>query len=89
MPKAEISWKRVDAEGTKLQIYAQRIGREWIFHIRQRRYDPWQPLENPPLEDWLALLDAIERSVPRRRYPPDEITRVRKRIRELYPEAEF
>jgi hypothetical protein len=89
MPKAEISWKRVDAEGTKFQVYAQHVGREWIFYIRQRRYDQWQPLKHPPLEDWLALLDAIERGVPRRRYPPDEAALVRKRIREIFPEAEF
>ena len=29
MPKAEISWKRVTDDGVKLQVYAQRVGREW------------------------------------------------------------
>ena len=34
MPKAEISWKRVTADGEKLQVYAQRVKREWRFFHR-------------------------------------------------------
>jgi len=89
MPKAEISWKRTDADGVKWQVYAQHVGRDWIFYARERRYDRWEHTEKPPLEDWLSLLDAIERGVPRRRYKPDELDRVRQKIRELFPEAEF
>jgi hypothetical protein len=89
MPKAEISWKRVGDDGESFQVYAQHVGREWRFFRRQRRYDQWQRLERPPLEDWLELLDALERLVPRRRYQPDELDRVRKKVRELFPRAEF
>lgn len=89
MPKAEVSWKRVDAQGVRHQVYAQHVGREWIFYIRERRFERWQPMKNPPLEDWLALLDAIERRVVRRRHPPAEADRVRQRIRELFPEVKF
>jgi hypothetical protein len=89
MPKAEISWKRVTAEGVSLQVYAQHVGRDWLFFAREKRYDCWQRIEEPPLEDWLELLDAIQRRIHRRRIRPEEDSRVRKTIRERFPEAEF
>lgn len=87
MPKAEISWKRVTEDGTKLQVYAQHVGRDWKFFQRGKRFEVWQPVENPPLEDWLELLDAIQRLITRRRYQPDDEARLRKQIRERYPES--
>ncbi|MEY2787525.1 MAG: hypothetical protein RLZZ34_668, partial [Verrucomicrobiota bacterium] len=46
-------------------------------------------MPEPPLEDWLELLDALERGYVRRRYPPEHIEAVRKRIREVFPEHRF
>ncbi len=89
MPKAEIGWDRVDQEGTKLQIYARHVGRDWLFFWREKRYDQWQAMPNPPLEDWLALLDSVQRRINRRLLRPEEEGRVRKKIRERYPEAEL
>jgi hypothetical protein len=86
--KAEISWKRTSEEGVRLQVYAHHFGGEWHFYIRQKRYDNWQPVKNPCLEDWLALLDAIRRRVARRRSRPEEVDRVTKRIRELFPDED-
>ena len=88
MPKAEISWKRMTDEGVKLQVYVQRVGRDWKFFYREKRYDVWQPVASPPLEDWMELLDAMQRLVTRRRYQPDDEKRLRKQIRERYPEAD-
>jgi len=88
MPKAEISWKRVTDEGVKLQVYVQRIGRDWKFYQREKRYDVWQPVPEPPLEDWMELLDAMQRLINRRRYQPDDETRLRAQIRERFPEAD-
>ena len=88
MPKAEISWKRVTEDGDKLQVYVQRVKREWHFFHRARRFDTWQPVPEPPLEDWLELLDAVQRLVNRRRYQPDDEERVRSQIRERFPEAD-
>lgn len=85
MPKAEISWKRVTAEGEKLQVYVHHVGRDWLFFSREKRYDRWQPVENPPLEDWLELLDAVQRLINRRRLKPEEAGRIRKMIRERFP----
>ncbi len=89
MPKAEISWKRVTTEGEKLQVYAQHVGREWVFYAREKRYDRWQLVAEPPLEDWLELLDAVQRLINRRRVRPEEELRVKKSIRERFPETEL
>ena len=89
MPKAEISWKRVTDAGVKLQVYAQHIGRDWVFYRREKRFDVWQEVPEPPLEDWLALLDAVGRLVTRRRYQPADEEQVRRRIRELFPDVKF
>ena len=87
MPKAEISWKRVTDEGVKLQVNAQRVGGEWIFSQREKRFDQWRPVSEPPLEDWLELLDAVQRLVTRRRLQPIHEEHVRRRIRERFPES--
>jgi len=89
MPKAEISWKRVTEEGIRLQVYAQHVGRDWRFFARQKRYDRWQAIPEPPLEDWLELLDSIRRLINRRRIRPEEEERVKKMISERFPEAEL
>jgi hypothetical protein len=87
MPKAEISWKHTAEDGEKLQVYVQRVKREWVFFHRAKRFDNWQPVAEPPLEYWLELLDAVQRLVNRRRYQPDDEERVRARIRERFPES--
>ena len=89
MPKAEVSWKRETADGQKLQVSAQRVSRDWRFFARARRFDQWQPVPEPPLEDWLLLLDAVQRMVTRRRLQPDHEERLRRRIRERFPEVEI
>ncbi len=89
MAKAEISWTRTTDEGQKLQVYAQRIGREWFFFAREKRYDQWQAVPEAPLEDWLELLDSVRRRINRRLLRPEEEQRVMRRIREQFPEAVF
>jgi hypothetical protein len=87
--KAEISWKRRTAEGERLEVYAHHVGNRWNFYVRSRRYEQWQPLAQPPLEDWLQLLDSIRRRVARRLLRPEEVDRVEKTIRESFPEAQL
>lgn len=89
MAKGEISWNRTNEEGEKVQVYAHRIGNRWSFFKRQRRFDEWQEMKQPPLEDWLELLDGVRRRVQRRLVRPEEIQRVETNIRERFPEAEF
>jgi hypothetical protein len=88
MAKAEISWTRTDEEGLNLQVYAQHVGRDWRFFAREKRYDEWQPVPDPPLEDWLELLDAVKRRINRRRLRPEEEAHVKKMIKERYPDAD-
>jgi hypothetical protein len=87
MAKAEISWKRVTDEGVKLQVYAQHVGREWKFFHREKRFDQWQEIPQPPLEDWLELLEAMQRLIVRRRYQPDDEEDLREKIRDRFPDA--
>lgn len=89
MPKAEISWKRVTDDGDKLQVYAQHIGREWKFFHREKRFDVWRPVKDPPVEDWMALLDAVRRLITRRRYQPADEVALRRMIRERFPEVDI
>jgi hypothetical protein len=89
MGKGEISWKRNSAEGVKCQVYARRVGGRWDFYVRQRRFENWEMLERPPLEDWLTLLRAVERRAARRLVRPEEVERLVRRIREQFPEADL
>lgn len=89
MAKAEISWKRVTEDGEKLQVYVHHFGGEWRFHWRCRRFERWMPLDDPPLEDWLELLDAVRRRVCRRRLQPKDVQDVERCIRERFPDAHF
>jgi len=89
MAKAEVSWKRTTAEGIRLQVYAQHVGRDWRFFARERRYDQWQAIPEPPLEDWLELLDSVQRRINRRLLRPEEEDRVKRSIRQRFPEAEL
>jgi hypothetical protein len=88
MPKGEISWKRLGGDGVKCQIYAHQTGDQWSFYVRHRRFDTWELLAEPPLEDWLKLLDGIERRAARRLIRPEEVERVSKRIQALFPGLE-
>jgi hypothetical protein len=89
MAKAEISWKRDTEEGIRLQVYAQHVGGDWRFFARERRYDQWEAIADPPLEDWLELLDSVQRRINRRLLRPEEEGRVKKSIRERFPEAKL
>ena len=85
MPKAEISWRRETPEGEKLQCYAQHVGKQWLFYKREKRFDQWQPVPNPPVEDWLELLDSVRRRITRRLQRPEEEVRLCKIISERFP----
>jgi hypothetical protein len=89
MPKAEVSWKRTADDGTRLQCYAQHVSKGWRFFRRERRFDQWQHIPDPPLEDWLELLDSVRRRINRRLLRPEEEARIEKSIRERFPDAEL
>ena len=84
-----ISWKRTTEEGTEVQVYVDHAGNRWIFYHREKRFDEWQENENPPLEDWLELLDAVRRRIARRLLRPEEEARLKEALREQFPEADL
>ncbi|HOW66831.1 MAG TPA: hypothetical protein P5186_24510 [Candidatus Paceibacterota bacterium] len=86
MAKAEIGWTRKNAEGIKIDVYARRVGDQWLFYQRERRYDRWEIMENPPGEDWMILLEAVERRLARKLVRPEEVIRLRKWISERFPD---
>lgn len=88
MPKAEVSWKRTTPEGDRLQCYAQHVGDRWLFFTREKRFDQWQAVDDPPLEDWLELLDSVRRRINRQLLRPEEEERLTKTILERFPKAE-
>jgi len=87
MAKAEISWKRRSETGERMEVYARHVGNRWIFYARERRLGHWQAVADPPLVDWLELLDAVQRRINRRLLRPEEEDRVKKKINERFPEA--
>ncbi len=83
--KAEIAWTRHDEEGRKVHVCARRVGGDWRFSLQANRFDQWEPLAQPPLEDWLALLDAVRRRIQRRLLRPEEAASVERRIHQYFP----
>jgi hypothetical protein len=78
--KRDISWTRRNDAGERVEIYVEQNGDRWIFYSRERRPEPWQVVADPPLEDWLELLDAVERRIGRQLMKPIEAERIRKTI---------
>jgi hypothetical protein len=89
MGKGEVSWKASTEEGISRQVYAHRVGGEWRFFEREKRYDQWRAIPRPSLQDWLELLDGVQRRIARRLIRPEEEGRVKKIINEQFPGTEL
>ena len=87
--KAEISWKGRTVEGTRREVYARHVGDRWLFFEREKRYDQWQRLEQPALDDWLELLDSVRRRIARRLLRPEEESQLVRTILERFPGTEL
>ncbi len=87
MAKAEISWKREDESGEPVQVYAHHVGNRWLFYKRNKRFDDWEEQDEPPLEDWIELLDGVRRRINRRLVRPEEEDNVRRTILQRFPDA--
>ena len=83
MPSRDISWTRRNEDGESMEIYVEQVGDRWIFRSRRRRPEEWHVVENPPLEDWQQLLDAVERRIGRQLMKPIEAERLKKIIQSL------
>jgi hypothetical protein len=89
MGRAEVSWKKKTEEGEKREVYAKHVGNQWVFFSRGKRFDDWEPMPQPPLEDWTELLDGVRRRIARRLLRPEVEGQVLKLIRLQYPDAEL
>ncbi|MBI3882042.1 MAG: hypothetical protein HY301_18520 [Verrucomicrobia bacterium] len=85
--KAEIGWTRKMEDGTKVAVCAREHGKRWSFYQQTDRFEKWEPIAKPALDDWLSLLELVERMIPRRRYVPADADQIRRLIREKFPEA--
>ncbi|MGA0408476.1 MAG: hypothetical protein ACO3PR_10340 [Limisphaerales bacterium] len=89
MAKGEISWKGTFEDGRKRQAYAKKVGNQWRFHEREKRYDSWESVPHPSLDDWLCLMDGVDRRVHRRLLQPQDAQRLRATIKERFPEVDL
>jgi len=89
MAKCEISWTNRSEDGVKRDMNVRKVGDRWLFFKREKRYDRWEPLEDPPLEDWLELLDGVQRRIGRSLLKPQDEDRVKRAILTRYPMTEL
>ena len=87
MAKGEISWKGTFEDGRKRQVYAKKIGNDWRFYEREKRFDNWEAIPKPAFEDWMELMDGVDRRVHRRLMQPQDAQSLRQKIKEIFPES--
>lgn len=87
--RGEISWKGRDAEGARREVLVRRHGTDWDFFHRVRRFERWEPMTEPSIDDWRTLLDAVERRAGRRLCRPEEPGQLRQLIRQRFPDADL
>lgn len=87
MAKQEIGWKKELEDGTRRQVKVRLVGGDWQFYERDKRYEQWEYIEYPPLEDMLELLGGVERRMARKLFPPEKVEKLRKLIKARYPQA--
>jgi hypothetical protein len=85
MGKQEVGWKLRLADGTRREVLARRVGGEWFFLERSRRYERWREIAEPSREDWDTLLDAIRRRYVRQGYSDKDVRDVERVIAERFP----
>lgn len=86
--KGEIGWKRRDEDGNRVKICAEPSGDKWHFYLQYRRYENWEEIVDPPLEDWLNLLDAVRRRIARKKIPEGADKKLIRTIKSFYPDAD-
>jgi hypothetical protein len=87
--KAEIGWERRLEDGSKLEVYVMHTGGQYRFYARPKRFEKWQSVPEPPIEDWMKLLDAVRRRVTRRKLMPKAEQHLVATIRERFPETQL
>ena len=86
--KGEISWKRRDEYGERMECDARTERNVRTFFRRERRLDRRESYPDPVFEDWLELLDGVRRRVPRRKMEPADEHRLVRTIKEKFPDQQ-
>lgn len=89
MARDDIGWVRRDADGVKIECYAHQVRTDWHFFRRVGRDGDWSEVSDPPLEDWLEVLDGVRRRTARRQYGPEQPALLEAHIRKRFPRAQF
>ena len=89
MAKAEIGFERTLEDGTRRDVYVAHNGGQYRFFARGKRFDHWEAVKEPPIEDWIEFLDCVRRRIARRKLMPDEETRVMQAIHDRFPGQEL
>ena len=89
MAKAEIGFERRLEDGTTRSFYVAHNGGQYRFFARQKRFDNWEAVKDPSLDDWLEFLDCVRRRIARRKLMPPEEVRVMQYIHIRFPAHEF
>ena len=84
--KGEISWKRRDDFGERMEYYARNERNVWKFFRRERRFERWEAYPDPAFEDWMELLDGVRRRIPRRKMEPADEQRLVSAIKVKFPD---
>ena len=84
--KGEISWKRRDEYGERMEFYARNERNVWRFFRRERRFENWEAYPEPEFEDCMELLDSVRRRIPRRKMEPADEHRLVRTIKERFPD---
>lgn len=87
MPRLEVTWSSETADGEKRQVCGRGGGDRWVFYARRKRFDNWEELASPTLEDCLALLDGVRRLGGRHRATAKDEAQLRAFIRKRFPDA--
>lgn len=89
MARDDIGWVRRDEDGVKIECYAHQVRADWHFFRRVGRGGEWFEVPEPPLEDWLEVLEGVRRRTARRQYGPEQPALLEALIRKRFPRAEF
>jgi hypothetical protein len=88
-------WQKVRSVGKVVsrtvergRLMPRKLVRNWRFFDREKRYDNWEPVLKPEFDDWIELLDGVDRRVHRRLLQPQDANRLRQKIKELFPGAD-
>jgi hypothetical protein len=75
-------WKRVNEEGEKVEVRAERFAGKWKFQAKAKSDEGWTYFDSPSDDDLLELRDILWRKYQRKRLPHDDVASIERMLRE-------